>query len=200
MKIYLIIGLGILLLVSGCLNGNGVRETLEVPVSGAPYDYNELSSVTTRFPMMVVRNATMSEISDVVLEKVALEIKTFTGEKYVKFEPTLKLEGEDERYVDFVFSGVGYVNAVNFDEYEFYMYYDKETGKADYDQTRFVKSGIPTKFKIIAEEIARKEKGIYGEEWPLNYQVWDEENNGYVEMRFNTEYVVVDLKTGVVVE
>ncbi len=195
-----ILGIGILLLISGCFTGSVVEEKIEVPLSGAPYSYHELSSITIRFPMKIVRGEELSKISDAVLEKIAPEIKTFTGEKYVEFEPQLSLEKEDEEKAEFVFKGVGYVDGINFDEYEIYVYYDKGTGKGEFDQKSFGWWGVPTKYKIIAEEIARKEKGLDKKNWPLNFLVWNPDQHVHIIMRFRTETIIVNLENMGVVE
>lgn len=200
MKTSIVIGIGILLLISGCVSKEVVEEKIEVPTSGAPYNYTDLTSITFRLPMRMVKDKNLSEAGDVILERLAPEIKTFTGEKYIKFEPVLEPTNSTEKLGEFVFKGRGYVDAISYDEYEIYVDYDRETGRVVFDQKNFGLWGVPIKYKIMAEEIARKEKGLDKEEWPLSFLIWDPQKQGKVDLSFKAKIVTVDLENQRAVE
>jgi hypothetical protein len=154
-----------------------------IPEPESPYTHLDLKEIIQVF----AKQELPENAVDVVLKEVAPHIKTFTGEKYAKFEPKLSWVARSyPTKLTFVFRSFGYVDGVT-DDYKFYI--DFRDDEAEITSVGISWGGVPEKYRSMAERIALENSEVQEVRKTSPYLVyfsWDPEKYAHVSLSFDS--------------
>ena len=166
-----------------------------IPEPGSPYTPSDLKAIT-RVHAKGLENLELPENAiSLVLENIAPLIKTFTGEKYAKFEPILTFSAGSSAFPRegfirvFQFEGDGYVdlNSTQADHYSIsILFWD---WGSQIEQVYFYPNwgGVPEQYRSMAMKIAlgnSEVQEVRGEAPSVGY-LWNPEKYAHVSISFD---------------
>ena len=170
------------------------RPFARIPEPGSPYTPSDLKAIT-RVHVKGLEDLELPENAiSLVLENIAPLIKTFTGEKYVKFEPILTFSAGRSAFPregfirEFHFEGDGYVdlNSTQADYYSITIFFWDWGNQIE--QVYFYPNweGVPEQYRSMAMEIALENSEVQEvrREAPYVGYSWNPEKYAHVSISF----------------
>ncbi len=154
-----------------------VDDNFDMSKSLTPYNSSELRSITQ------IGNKIISDIDDTIYDSLSHEVKTFFGEKYVKFGPKLDEIGGSPNSQEFLFSGVGCIADGACDRYFIRFNYENKTVKIIENAVGW--TGVPTKYQKLALMIVERDEPEIIEKTDRNPDIrWMSEQYGNLTLLF----------------
>lgn len=158
-----------------------------LPTPKTPYIVEELESITNITSTFKDEDA---ELSDKILrdmfDKINPLVQSFTGEKYVNFNPRLDIAGASEKEFNWNFIGRGYVDERNYDDYN--IRGTRALSWIDFivrlTRTTIKREGVPEEYKNRTLEIIKRKSKVLDECPRIGFPIigsvkWNPEKQGY---------------------
>ncbi|MFH0860209.1 MAG: hypothetical protein V1921_03315 [Candidatus Altiarchaeota archaeon] len=155
---------------------------ITVPMPKIPYTAEELKSITNITFIFENEDAKISDnILRGIFDKINPLIRTFTGEKYVDFSPNLNIVGTSDKKFNWTFTGKGYVDEINYDDYTL-------EGSRDIGWTQIIigltrttikREGVSQAYKNLTLDIIKQKSEVLDECPKIGSVKWNPEKSGY---------------------
>jgi len=157
-----------------------IGKNVDFPKSSQPYTSYELESITS---IVDKNNYLNDQIIGEVFGFLQQEVKTFSGNQYIRFEPKLTLVRHYESSLELTFSGKGYISDDIYDNYHIRMRY--KNNNAEILENAVAWKGVPDKYKQLAINIVKIKEPEIIEKTTTNPDVrWIPEQDGILSLLF----------------